>query len=209
MSNIGCVVSSQFVRIEPGSMLQLLYPCTRYSPDKCLLCGGTFRDHLTLWWSKHLYTAFDLHVGRTMKDGVVQRDPSGPSSKSNKKQLSRQTDFIFHRKYVTDIGQILQDKTLGEKKKSTMIKQQVMKRCASHVKNPEDLQMLMRTITADDNELVSFVVTSPVESGRVSVTLLTIRAIFLLAVENLVSFEAIDRIRIRRKEYAVLGGLAL
>jgi len=67
----------KFVRIRPGSVLQLLYPSSsNYSPDKCLICGGCFRDHLRLWWAKHLYTPYDRLLDETYARGVVLLDDS-------------------------------------------------------------------------------------------------------------------------------------
>ena len=107
----------QFVRIQPGSMLQLLYPCSRYSVDKCILCGGTFRDHLTLWWSKHLYTPYDRYLdqvyhGSVMKPSTTEkklhdhltrnRNKSGKSVNGDD-STSSAVEFGYHRQYVLDI----------------------------------------------------------------------------------------------------------
>jgi hypothetical protein len=96
-------------------MLQLLYPCNQYSPDKCLLCGGTFRDHLTLWWAKNLYTPYDLYLDRIYKDGRVQ---TATETGSNVKKRARKTrvssnspsdvDFCYHRRYVLDVTHLVQ-----------------------------------------------------------------------------------------------------
>lgn len=112
-------------------MLQLLYPCSRYSPDRCLICGGTFRDHLTLWWSKNLYTPLDRILDDTFRDGVrvVDHDDSGasvveprrkvrrrrqPSSKARRdatRHMSRAPsqwiEYAFHRRYVVEVPEKL------------------------------------------------------------------------------------------------------
>lgn len=79
-------------------MLQLLYPAHRYSPDKCLICGGTFDDHLTLWWAKKklLYTPYDRILDETFQRGVVADEPStapprrknGASQTTNRNRLA-------------------------------------------------------------------------------------------------------------------------
>lgn len=57
-------------------MLQLLYPCSRYSPDSCVFCGGNFFDHMTLAWAKHnLYTPFDRYLDGVRQKGVVVPSP--------------------------------------------------------------------------------------------------------------------------------------
>mmetsp|Transcript_112 Transcript_112/g.298 ORF Transcript_112/g.298 Transcript_112/m.298 type:complete len:332 (-) Transcript_112:52-1047(-) len=60
-----------FVRYESNSILQLLYPCSRYSPNKCMICGGSYPDHLELWWSKHLYSPFDQYLDKTYNDALA------------------------------------------------------------------------------------------------------------------------------------------
>jgi len=70
----------KFVRIEPGSLLQLLYPCSRYKPDKCLLCGGHYKDHLTLSWAKHLYTPLDLYLDKITTDATAVSAVAGGSA---------------------------------------------------------------------------------------------------------------------------------
>lgn len=61
----------KFVRIQPGSILQLLYPCSRYSPDRCLICGGSFQDHIDLWWGKHRYRPYDR-----LTDAILESGPA-------------------------------------------------------------------------------------------------------------------------------------
>ncbi|CAB9501989.1 expressed unknown protein [Seminavis robusta] len=82
----------KFVRIEPGSVLQLLYPCSRYSSDRCMICGGTYRDHLTLWWAKQLYTPLDQYLDKTYQRAVVlETHSSSSSSHSHKRSSPRRT----------------------------------------------------------------------------------------------------------------------
>lgn len=95
-------------------MLQLLYPCSQYSPDKCLLCGGTFRDHLALWWAKNLYTPYDLYLDRVYKDGGVHlavEDSSNANMRNAKTKMSSNRpldiEFSYHRKYVLDVTYLL------------------------------------------------------------------------------------------------------
>ena len=70
----------QFVRVAPGSMLQLLWPCAAYSTDACVFCGGNFRDHLLLNWFPHLYSPFDQWLDRTFQQGSIvhSRTSTGP-----------------------------------------------------------------------------------------------------------------------------------
>lgn len=119
-----CIIEGRggrkFVRIEPGSILQLLYPSRkRYSPDKCMLCGGSFRDHLLLWWTKcnGLYTPFDLQLDRVYQTGVETYAPAPPKEakaiRANRKSnhgahnshpsfTHPRVRFQYHRKYVSE-----------------------------------------------------------------------------------------------------------
>ena len=106
---------TQFVRIEPGSVLQLLYPCSRYSPDSCIFCGGTFPDHMTLTWAKHLYTPFDRYLDWVRDKGVVVplpepspkrgRTRSTTASSSDNANEPTAPRHVFHRRYVQDKDQ--------------------------------------------------------------------------------------------------------
>jgi hypothetical protein len=117
-----------FVRFESNSILQLLYPCTRFAPNRCFFCGGSFPDHLELWWSKkNLYTPFDRYLDQTYTDAMSLKDETGTTttmkgktkktgissattSPFSKKKLHKSAEivkspptFAFHRKYVEDI----------------------------------------------------------------------------------------------------------
>lgn len=62
------------MRIKPGSILESLYPPSKHGPDKCIICGMTFQDHLQCWWYPNLYTAYDRHLDDTMKKGIIPYD---------------------------------------------------------------------------------------------------------------------------------------
>ena len=86
-----------FVRFESNSVLQLLFPCDRFSPNKCALCGGSFPDHLELWWSTHLYSPFDQHLDKTYKDAlnVVEDETKAVvNSNKNKNKNTRRPSFV-------------------------------------------------------------------------------------------------------------------
>jgi len=88
----------KFVRIRPGSILQLIYdPKSNYSPDRCCFCGGYFRDHLTLWWSKkHLYKPFDLWLSSDQENYGAAPMPN-KSGKRSKRTQQIDTVFLKHR----------------------------------------------------------------------------------------------------------------
>jgi len=71
-----------FVRIKPGSLLQSLYPLSRHSPDQCLLCGQSFRDHLKSWWFSRLYTPYDIYLDRVIKEFNGNNDGNGKVQQS-------------------------------------------------------------------------------------------------------------------------------
>jgi hypothetical protein len=113
--------SAKFVRVRPGSMLQLLHPSSRYSADRCILCGGSFRDHLSLWWYLRggLYSPYDRYVDSVLKDGVELSRvstpaPTRPRRRKRKWFTSRTRSpepvvrresrrYVFHRRYVHEI----------------------------------------------------------------------------------------------------------
>ena len=197
-------------------MLQLLYPCSQYSPDKCMLCGGSFRDHLALWWSKHLYTPFDRLVDRVYRDGVVQQlpatDPAYSISKQRSgtkmqhdaslltKEKSAQTDFCFHRRYVLDITHLLQGVT--DKREQPRIVQRAVAKQFPHV--PKD-RMEQRKRLADAVGTPPIVYAVPkvtaneeyVHKSRPTtiVTWFIVKEMFLSAIENLIDLEETDRER--------------
>lgn len=89
-----------FVRFESNSILQLLYPCSRYSPNRCALCGGSFPDHLQLWWSKRhlLYSPFDQYLDKTYKDAltVVEEENQQEDERGNRRR-SKHSKGRHHR----------------------------------------------------------------------------------------------------------------
>jgi hypothetical protein len=115
----------KFVRIAPGSILQLLYPgSSRYSPDRCICCGGSFPDHLTLWWSKNMYTPFDLLLDKVYKQSVVVQNQEDNDDQRrgkvgiNQPEEGTKPDYLYHRRYVTEADELVDvDKQIkGEKK---------------------------------------------------------------------------------------------
>ena len=122
-------------------MLQLLYPCSRYSVDKCVLCGGTFRDHLTLWWSEHLYTPYDRYLDQVYHDSVTKTPTSDqrndPNQRKNKmsdnvksplgSEYDSTVDFGYHRQYVLDITSLF-DKLQKPRDKAKVLHQTIQQR---------------------------------------------------------------------------------
>ena len=99
----------------------MIYPCTRYNPSKCMRCGGSFRDHLRLWWSKtHLYSPFDRYLDQTYEKGMAphvakhqrrprkQRETTTTATK-NHPTGKAPTKYSFHRAYVLDIQDVWGD----------------------------------------------------------------------------------------------------
>ncbi|GKY94638.1 hypothetical protein MPSEU_000717700 [Mayamaea pseudoterrestris] len=102
---------TKFVRIEPGSLLQLLYPSCLYNPDRCLLCGGRFPDHLTLRWAGQLYTPFDRFLDESLAEGTKNLKGVSRARKRHKRTLpsvgvdiasddNETVGYVFHRRYV-------------------------------------------------------------------------------------------------------------
>jgi hypothetical protein len=123
-----------FVRYESNSILKLLYPCSRYSPNKCMICGGSYPDHLELWWSKHLYSPYDQYLDNTYNDALVIGEEIETRKRTNRGRLDRNRTsrnrnrnrrssvktsstplqtlsdpptFNFHKRYVEDVSEIV------------------------------------------------------------------------------------------------------
>lgn len=152
-----------FVRFESNSILQLLYPCTRYAPNRCFLCGGSFPDHLELWWSKkYLYTPFDQYLDRTYSDAMTRNEVTTKQKKTTKsgysstsslsyskknKMLPKSAEivqspptFAFHRRYVEDISHLAGISDVHQRRRKVMEwleqkKQQVAMNHATNTKN--------------------------------------------------------------------------
>lgn len=196
-----CVIEGRggkkFVRVQPGSMLQLLYPCSRYSPDRCLICGGTFRDHLTLWWSKNLYTPFDRLVDKMQEECVeVKTDSSlrkeatrmakGRSYSSLANEETSKTEFAFHQRYVIDRDFVLK-RAQSPSKGKMMIKEELKKRGIAS-------NQTFEVMTVRANNMTYMVPSAETESGKpLSLPLQFARTLLLKAVEGLIFLENSER----------------
>jgi hypothetical protein len=118
-------------------MLQLLYPCSQYRTDKCIFCGGTFQDHLTLWWSKHFYTPLDRYLDRVYQDGVVVR--SAETNSGAKLSLSK-TTFGYHHRYVLDITHLF-DGIQKPREKLRILQRAISQQYKSNITNVRIDQM--------------------------------------------------------------------
>ena len=171
----------QFVRIEPGSILQLLYPCSRYSPDSCLFCGGNFADHMALAWSKHLYTPLDRYLDDVRQQGVVTTTTALAAAKSRRgRRRSRASSavvaaapspprHVFHRRYVQDQEQLLAAAVANKKNRQR-------RRASSSTTAPRTFLRQCQHVTY-----------------RIPFTQVTLlRAVVLSAVESLIRMEQAD-----------------
>mmetsp|Transcript_14104 Transcript_14104/g.21143 ORF Transcript_14104/g.21143 Transcript_14104/m.21143 type:complete len:316 (-) Transcript_14104:330-1277(-) len=81
----------KFVRIKPNSVLEKLYPPSRHGPDRCLVCGYSFDNHLKAWWFPHLYSPFDQHLDAMYKTYTVDPNPNPDQtlSKKTRKNLNK------------------------------------------------------------------------------------------------------------------------
>lgn len=116
----------RFIRIPPGSILQLLHPISRHSTDRCVFCGGSFHDHLELWWGKkHLYKPFDLYLDKMLKEGVVKTVVSPPRRRKGKYNKGVapaiiSTEYVFHRQYIHEATKEEIKKKLKQKRNNDM-----------------------------------------------------------------------------------------
>lgn len=196
-------------------MLQLLYPCSRYSVDKCVLCGGTFRDHLTLWWSKNLYTPFDRYLDQVYRDSVtktvavvVESDNiNGKRSKLIKNESSayhkdqKTEELGYHRQYVLDITTLfdniqkprekakqLQRTIRQHYRSSSFIRQMSINTMEQRMWPPFSKQSKIRYVIPRDSAMVDSVSSLAMRSNK-SLFLSLARDICLDAIDQLIDLQ--------------------
>jgi len=94
----------KFVRIRPNSVLESLYPLSRHSPDRCLICGQSFRSHLTSWWFQRLYTPYDLYLDTIRREGTTFNTPRDGDGHGGKiRPTSGSGVLTYHRLYTKSL----------------------------------------------------------------------------------------------------------
>ena len=78
----------KYVRIRPGSILDMLYPCSQWAPDTCARCGGSFDQHLVKSWKKKWNTPFDRKLDEILLSAIV----------SGKSEFQHEADCIYFKK---------------------------------------------------------------------------------------------------------------
>mmetsp|Transcript_672 Transcript_672/g.772 ORF Transcript_672/g.772 Transcript_672/m.772 type:complete len:327 (+) Transcript_672:82-1062(+) len=103
----------KFVRIKPGSILEVLYPPSQYGPDKCLICGHSFHNHLVCWWYSMLYTPYDLYLDKINNEGVIDAnndemmDQNGKNNrrdKQHRKKRKKNTNMFTREEYESGLS---------------------------------------------------------------------------------------------------------
>lgn len=61
---------------------------------------------MTLWWSKHLYSPYDLYLDRTYAKGVLRKVDSSARAATRDDEPSMR--YAFHTRYVHDLGLLFQ-----------------------------------------------------------------------------------------------------
>jgi hypothetical protein len=192
-----------FVRYESNSILQLLYPCSRYSPNRCLVCGGSFPDHLELWWSaSNLYSPFDLYLDSTYKNGRKIPDESAKQKRQRRRKSSRKSaseiveppTFGFHRSYVHDVSDMIRE-TKGMKNQLELLKQKIMKETK---KSSLDRLRLTQFPQYDIAYLTPQL--KPEGEKKYSLTLRLARALCLNSLQNLIILQEKENERLRNDD---------
>ena len=192
----------KFVRIEPGSMLQLLYPAShRYSPDRCIFCGGSFEDHVALKWSKHLYNPFDLLLDKTLRAGrTVKREEfparvvkhRGKSITLPPRPSEEKFDFLFHRRYITDLDQLrdvsnkIKSRKWGRKKRA----QKYLSEVASAMEGSQGVDT--RMVNYGNGRQMWYIVPSATNSSKI---VQAARWVVLNAVDSLIRLERYEKVQ--------------
>ena len=88
----------------PNSVLESLYPLSRHSPDRCLICGQSFRSHLTSWWFQRLYTPYDLYLDTIRREGTTFNTPRDGDGHGGKiRPTSGSGVLTYHRLYTKSL----------------------------------------------------------------------------------------------------------
>ena len=184
----------RFVRIRPGSMLQLLYPCSRYAPDKCLVCGGRYIDHLTLWWFKHMYSPLDQMMDRDLQRAITELPPEKKTDPP-RADFANGPRFAFHRRYVLDAEEALRIKNKPYPMTPTETRKRLQRAFRQRYPlHPEFTDTSKGTLVKMPNSVSSFIYPQFSSSGKAPTTLVVIvREIVLTAVEQLIRLEIGDR----------------
>ena len=92
--------------MKPGSILESLYPPSNHGPDKCLICGLSFRDHLQCWWYPHLYSSYDRHLDEIRRNGIVydNNNQEGDVLRSKEKSSGQNLSYSSIRRNVYETG---------------------------------------------------------------------------------------------------------
>ena len=193
-----------FVRFEQNSILQLLYPCTRYAPNRCMVCGGSFSDHLQLWWSKNLYTPWDLYMDKTYKEGEVVDEDESTKSRRGRKQtrpaIVSAPRYAFHKQYVQDVSDVIKGvKSFQEQKKLLREKLESSNKRGSK-KKPLDQLRLTRFPEYGVAYLTPAEPKADANGKRPSFTLGFARALCLIRLENLVADQEYENERLQNKK---------
>jgi hypothetical protein len=168
-------------------MLQLLYPCNRYSPDRCILCGGCYKDHLTLGWAKHRYKPFDRLMDNMHGDGLVAMKQK-PTAKKAAEDRSNFLAYAFHRRYVLDVSQSLLDKKgnrLSPKECARNVQSQFVECYGSIQRRPRSVILTKGALFIPDQ--------SP-EGKRPSVLISVFRIMLLNSVKDLYRLQLHDNL---------------
>ena len=99
----------KYVRIDEKGLLKYFWPCSRFQPDACAICGHSWHDHLLLRWptkGSALDTYLDAKQSLTIKEKESwnSNKESRNDHRRAKSSLSKQKSF--HRNYVTDREQL-------------------------------------------------------------------------------------------------------
>lgn len=193
----------KFVRFESNSILQLLYPCRQYSPNKCIVCGGSFPDHLELWWSKNLYTPFDMYMDKTYED-ALQIDDGVEGTRNERKGASKKTTpaifgpptYSFHRRYVQDVSDLIHGVD-GFENQMRVLRQKLRK----DSKRQSEIAHNLRLTRFPECGIAYVTPQAKSENGkRLSWALRIARSLCLNSLENFVRLQESENIRLRRVE---------
>ena len=87
----------------------MLYPCNQHSPDRCILCGRSFQEHLELRCRKDNESPYSKHLDTVYEQGNIHRvllqDKAQTKHQHSAKQKSNNQSTIvaYHQHYLETI----------------------------------------------------------------------------------------------------------
>ena len=159
-----------------------------------------------------MYTPFDLYVEQVYRNGVVNESSVTASSQKKQAKLQKQlnqqnqpqpaAEYAFHRRYVVDLPNLgVRGTTAVPRASDKIVQRHVTQRFPLVNENPNRIEIRSRS---DEHNAPSYAVPAidkqRLGTPRHAMVLMTVRELFLTAVESLMDLEQLDRVRREQRQ---------